>query len=194
MRSSSLTVNLFPSTNINKSMSLSGRASPRASLPYRMVLQFADVSYSLLFYLRTKLSKITEKSRNRVTYSRIVFQYVKERFVFAILSFREGIAELILLSSPWGIRWLSFRHVPYCHPCVLPVFRQSSLWTSLSLSHRADRRIRTYHPLPLPVVSLSIHWTHWDPLPGRPHEESARETPESAWGRCAYRLFLLLEA
>lgn len=115
----------------------------------------------------------------------------------ALISFSnmsKNVFLFILLSSPWGIRRLSFRHVPYCHPCVLPVFRQSSLWTSLSLSHRADRRIRTYHPLPLPVVSLSIHWAHWDPLRDHPHEESARETPGSAWGRCAYRLFLLLEA
>ncbi|EEC54899.1 hypothetical protein BACEGG_00776 [Bacteroides eggerthii DSM 20697] len=49
----------------------------------------------MLFYLRTKLSKRTGKSRNRVTYSRIIFQYVKERFYL----FSIGFAILILESG-----------------------------------------------------------------------------------------------
>ena len=112
----------------------------------------------------------------------------KNVFAYVIPTFGRG---FILLSLPWGIRWLSSRRVPWCRPCGRQAFRQSSPLPSLSRWCRADRHRRTYRPPRRRASCLSIRWAHPDPLRDRLRAVSAKETPGSAWDRCAYRLFLL---
>ena len=77
--------------------------------------------------------------------------------------------KLLMLSRGW-LQYLSTYH-----------------YRGASVDYRAAMR-RAVAP------ACGVRLAHPDPLRDRPHAVSARETPGSAWGRCACLLFLLLEA